>query len=266
MRRLLAAIGAAAVALGSADAQAFPITFQVDAPSTAISAEITEPYPGAPQPIDVAGSASGEVFFDVDPVHGLYAPVVQAAGAALAFSDAIFDLDAPAGIVLSVAGSGVGASLTGPARFGFAVAPGTSLIDLRDSVLSLNAGSLVATGTEFGGPIDITIDLSVTPIDFVLPVNSVAQVVVQDLGASMVALTLDLPLDVAATVLASGIEMTFQLSGQLALSGNATIPEPASGLLVSFGLGLFACARRLRGGPGAEQRPGRTRQSFSRVA
>ncbi len=237
----------AAIALAAAPAAAMPIVLGVDPAASDVTASIGAPFPSAPQQIGVTGSLSFEIQLVDDPFDGLLASALSSDGGMLAFSDATYVLATPPGVSLSVSGTGVGAGVLGPMRMGFPFGPGTSLFDLFGYTLSLNVGTLTGVGDSLGSPLDFSTDLGAAPLVFVYPLDSIAQLVLVDHGDDTFDATLLFPFDAQVTLAPSGIETTFALEGQLVLTGIASIPEPASGLLLAGGLATLATRRRSRG-------------------
>lgn len=233
-----------ASALLAAPAGALPIVLDVDEVASQVTASIAAPFPSAPQAIAVSGSLMLEMEVVVDPFDGPLASAVSSQGSTIALSDATYVLSTPPGVSLSVSGTGVGADLQGPTATGLPFGPGTSLFDVFGYTLSLNTGMLTGVGDSFGNPLDFAADLGLAPLDFVYPLNSVAQMVLVDLGGGAFDVALTLPFDAQVTLAPGGVETALALQGQVVLTGSAVVPEPATGLLLTAGLAALALRRR----------------------
>ena len=96
----------------------------------------------------------------------------------------------------------------------------------------------------FGLPIDTMFDFAVTPLTSIFPNNSVAQLVVVDLGGGNASLRLSFPFSAPLRLMDDDVDSTVTIAGTLVLNGTALVPEPASGLLVGYGFALLAVHRR----------------------
>ncbi len=237
-----------AALLAAAPARALPVALNVDPVQTGLTARL-ENLVSDSQGVAVRGMLDAEADFGVDASYGRVATALRLDAATLGFSDVSLATVVPGAIDLSASGVGVGASLSGPTATGTATAPGTSLFDLDGSILVLDDGMLDVVGNVLAAPVAWSADLAVDPLPFVFGPGSVAELVVQELGGDLVALTLTLPIDTSLSLVASDVETTLSLSGDLVLTGDVLIPEPTTGALLGVSLLLLGAARRLRVGP-----------------
>lgn len=241
---LLLALGA----LLARPSQALPVLLGVNSGDSSATVSLVTPLGSPPSvPMGLSGSASADVSFATHPTFGLVATGLQLAGAALDLSDVTIPLASPPLFSLSFTSSGVGASLSGPLESGFPVGLGLSLFDLGGATLSFDEGEILATGTYFGASVNTGFDFAGLPYASVLPINTVAQLLVTDLGGGNVSVRLSFPFSVPLNLVVDDLESTVTVAGTLVLEGNAVIPEPAAGALLGAGLlALAAWRRRVR--------------------
>jgi uncharacterized repeat protein (TIGR01451 family) len=229
--------------IGGADpAAAVPFDLAVDGAQSDLAASIDAPYPSSDQVLGAVGTGTAETVLSTHPLFGSVVSLLGPVSASIVFSDTNFALDTPAGVLLDISITGLGGTLASPALAGIAVGPGKTLFDFAGATLTLDSGTLGVTGSEFGNPIDASIDLSSSSIVFVLSANTVGSIVVSDAGGVMTML-LTLPLDESANFIGDDLSSTMSLSGNLVATGTA-IPEPTTGLLIVVGLGGLATVRR----------------------
>ena len=110
---------------------------------------------------------------------------------------------------------------------GTPVATNTSEFELQGSVMTFNQGTVVATGTALGSPVDVNDDLSVVPLEFPFENSTIATVVATDLGDGLYDINVSIPVEASVIVLQDPQVTTLNLSnGMLVLSG--TMAETAN--------------------------------------
>jgi hypothetical protein len=111
-------------------------------------------------------------------------------------------------------------------------------------VAALDGGTFSVFGNVFADPIDVSLDLALSPFELILPLNSVGQTLVSgDPGAFDLAISI--PVDTVMPVFISGLAVDVTLSGTFALTGTI-VPEPGTAELLGMGLAIIAAARRQR--------------------
>jgi hypothetical protein len=146
-------------------ADATPVALTVDSSASGATVAIASAL-GSPLPVAVtlSGSVGADVTLGSQTPFGLVAQSLQLTGAAIALSDFSIGLSSVLLYDLTFSGNDVGASLTGPSTNGF--------------------------------PVSESFDLSSFPLVSVLPINSVAQLQVIDLGSGTNELRLTFPFSV----------------------------------------------------------------------
>jgi hypothetical protein len=122
---------------------------------------------------------------------------------------------------------------------------GTS-IDLGGSQLSIDQGTLVATGTGLASSVNENINFSTDPIDFAVPSPTLATLnVVNPVTPNI---TLSVPINVNEIIPTDAGDVTVTLTGTInltAVSSTLVVPEPSTIFLAcTAGLGLCMASRR----------------------
>jgi hypothetical protein len=213
----LALAGMAACLLTAGTAQALPITWTIDQSASQVAVSIDE---------EVSNSAElqGTVVGDLTPGSS-----ISASGGSIEIVDDVVILLFGG---LPLTGSGLGGILTGPATPILA-----GVADLDGWALTLNQGTLVQPDLE------LNLDLSVSPFDFVFPSTLST---ITDLGGGLY--EWEIPVSATALVDASdilpGLFIPVVVSGNILLTGTP-VPEPGTALILLGGLTALAVRRRL---------------------
>lgn len=223
-------------------ALAVPISLQVDPTGTNLVLEVSALSVDEQSPFDLVGSVAADVAFQDHAAFGQVVTSLELQGGSLAASHAPLSPDFGPGISLTFSSTGLGGSLVGANVSALAVAPGLSLADFRNTMAVFDSGTMSVLGNVYSDPVDADLDLSLLPLDLLLPLNSIGQIRV---GASLPGTTsvaVSIPIDVPSQLVVDGLAVDIRVTGNLALTGTI-VPEPTTFVLLGGGLLLMALSR-----------------------
>jgi PEP-CTERM motif len=223
----LGALAAGLLWLLGASAQAVPISWTIDYASSSFDISLTVLGSTGTGTGNVAGTEASDV---IDPLGP--SPSLEFTGGSLSFDDTAFVVSTFLG-ALNVNTLGIQGALTGGPSVGTPAGSGPWTVDLAGMVLTLDQGFIDTSGLSASST-----DLSVSPVMFTLGTTLAT---LTETGGTDLALAV--PVSLSTVVVVSGINVTVDVTGNLAM-GATLVPEPGTVVLLASGLAGIALQRR----------------------
>ena len=222
-RTLITAIACIALIADAASG----VVLTVDSAQSTVDAQLVVSIVSDTETLVFSGTMISDAVLVTDPTFGVVVDSVQVTSADLGLSDGAWFLSFLTLVNVNVNSTGLRATASSGLIAGTPVATNTSELELQGSVMTFNQGTVVATGTALGSPVDVNDDLSVVPLEFPFENSTIATAVVTDLGDGLYDINVSIPVEASVIVLQDPQVTTLNLSnGTLVLSG--TMAETAN--------------------------------------
>ena len=188
-RALITAISCVTLATDAASG----VVLTVDPTQSTVDAQLVVSIVGDTENLEFSGTMLGDIMLATDPTFGVVIDSVQVTSADLGLSDGAWLLSFLTLVNVSVNSTGLLATASSGVMRPTPVAMNTSEFDLQGSLLTFNQGTVVATRSALGDPVDVNDDLSVTPLEFPFENSTIATAVVTELGGGLYDIDVTIP-------------------------------------------------------------------------
>jgi len=249
-RTLITAISCLALIADAASG----VVLTVDSAQSTVDAQLVVSIVSDTETLVFSGTMTTDAVLVSDPTFGVVVDSVQVTSADLGLSDGAWFLSFLTLVNVNVNSTGLRATASSGPIVGTPIATNTSQFELLGSVMTFNEGTVVATGSALGSPVNVNDDLSVVPLVFPFENSTIATAIVTDLGDGLYDINVSIPVEASVIVLQDPQVTTLNLSnGMLVLNGTmaeTANPVPMLGHWRTLGLIMlllavgFAAVRR----------------------